>query len=381
MYHFVMNHQNNTVLSRRLFIAISSMAFAGCVISSKKVYSTKLGRLMFSFLTGTPLKHYIMLMDLDANRSEIFETPHNIHSLEPYDLNNDIFVGAPRVGSYYSMVDLKTLKTHPYEMPKDLMLMGHSAVTPDGKFICATARKEKTGTNCIAFLDKKTFQPFETVDLPEGYPPNHDCKFLPNSNLLATTAAQNISLVDYKTKKVRIEKVAFENPMSQVRHFTVGPDGKLAIQSNSMFGVEPSSLHYQDGAVVTYDPGRNESRVLDPTVAGENIFDRELVDFQFDETGEFFAVTAQNYHYVTFWNFKTGKLIANIPLHFPIRVTLSANKDYFIIITGKGLRYIHAKTLKLNESMNQFEALIEERIFKNYLNGIYTVVAHRQTIA
>ena len=376
---------SNTILSRRLFLTISAAAVSSCALIPKGLIdsnssSSSLGKLIFTFDVGSPQKFYVVIMDLDANKIQKIETPANIHFLEHFDRENNLLIGTNKTGEYLSVVNSATGTVKTHSMGSAYNLMGHTAFSADKRFLCATARRIVDDKNCIVILDQKTFAILDAIVLPDSYPPNHDCKFIPGTTMLVTTGGQNIELVDRVNKTVNIVKVPFTNPESQVRHFTVSKDGDMSFQSNVMYGNEPKSLTYSLGAVVTYDRKKNAAQVLDPVIEGVNIFNRELIDFQFSGDGETVAVTAKNYNYVTFWNFKTGKLIKSVDIPYPVRVTLSKNEKYFVIISGHGLRYITTSTLELKTSMNQFDDMFNETIYEPATHGTYLSITHRQTI-
>lgn len=376
---------SNTILSRRLFLTISAAAVSSCAFLPKGLLSAEsssqsLGKLLFTFDMGSPQKFYIMMMDLDTNKLQKIETPANIHFLEHLDRENNILIGTNKTGQFLSIVNSATGSVQTHTMDSAYSLMGHTAFSADKRFLCATARRLEDEKNCVVILDQKTYAIIDTILLPDSYPPNHDCKFIPGTTTLVTTGGQNIEFIDMVNKTVNIVKVPFANPESQIRHFTVSKDGDMSFQSNVMYGNEPKSLAYSLGAVVTYDHKKKAAEVLDPVVGSVNIFNRELIDFQFSRDGETVAVTAKNYNYVTFWNFKTGKLIKSIDIPYPVRVVLSKNEKYFIVISGHGLRYIATNTLELDKSMNQFDDVFNETFYEPATHGTYLSITHRQTI-
>lgn len=374
-----------TKLSRRTLIAIAGIAAAGVAAEYKfgifNSKDAKKGKYFFTFWSSTT-GNYLLVVDFDNNKIQELQMPQNVHFFEKFDLENNLFLGANRTGAYLTRLDLSKNSFEVFEPDARYSLMGHVAFSKNKKYLCATARKEDgdVKTNSIVLLDQKTFKVTDAIELPGGYPPHHDCKFIPGTDILATTADQNISFVDMTTKNVRTEKVQFENALPQVRHFSLSDKGDMAIQSNMMFGTEPTSLTYSDGAIVVHEFATQQSRVLNPVVKDENVFNREMLDFEFSPEGDFFASIARDYNYITFWNFKTGEHLKSVQIKSPIRIMKSKDRNHFIVLTGYGLRFINIKTLEVDTSLNLFDKEITNSLANRVLGGEYIVVAHRQLV-
>ncbi len=372
-------------LSRRTLLALAGLAAAGAAAEYKfgifNSNNPKKGKYFFTFWSNVS-GNYLMVVDFEKKSIQEFKMPQNAHFFEKFDVEKQIYLGTNRTGSYLTKLDLSKNSFEVFEPDTSYSLMGHVAYSKNKKYLCATARKEdkEAKVNSIVLLDQTTFKVIDAIELPGGYPPHHDCKFLPNTEILATTADQNISFVDMNSKTVRVQKVPFENPLQNVRHFSLSDKGDLAIQSNVMFGTEPTSLAYSDGAIVVHENSSNQTRVLNPVVNDMNIYNREMLDFEFSPNGDFFASLARDYNYVTFWDFKTGQHFKSVPMKAPIRIIKSNDRSHFIVLTGYGLRFINTKTLEVDTTMNMFDQEITNSLVNRVLAGEYIVVAHRQLV-
>lgn len=99
-------------------------------------------------------------------------------------------------------------------------------------------------------MDPSSLAIQKSIRLPDCNPSQHDCRFLPDSHVIATTGGNLISYVDIKTERVDVDRVENLAADSGIRHFAMASDGSLIMQANRITDLG-SRISIAPGATMT----------------------------------------------------------------------------------------------------------------------------------
>ena len=348
-----------SALDRRKFLALSALSAAGLATWTQLAFKaeTRRGRLAMTY--ETPAENGVALMNLDSGEFKTFRTPCNVHYIETSKKNPHFGIGANKYGRDFAEIDLLTgtvVKAH--EVDEDLSLMGHMALSDDGRLLCATAT-DATNRNVILKMDPTNFQILKRIIVGAENPAPHDLRFLQGSKTLLTTSARALTYVDFSTNDVTHRSVEDLVADCVIRHFGANQKGDVAIQANSITDLNTPAWKYGKGQIVTasHDANSRPNRVRTLHPTGDFIpeFERELLDFAFSADGTIIGATMNRQPLVTFWDVNTGQIVQALRIPGANRIGLTHNRSHFMVFSRYGVRYISATTLKHDPKLDQFD--------------------------
>lgn len=349
-----MAKNQDAYISRRTFLNVSALSALSFACQSKFILpqsqrSRRLGTIYQSYQHDGPNgeKSGLLIVNLDEAIVTNFETRFNVHYLEPI-ADGDIAIGANKYGPNYLVFDFrKNQVLQSYQVPQTTSLMGHMSMSPDQKYLVATAVENLSKPqNRIIYLDPQTFTPKDFVDVNDFFPAPHDIRFNANSKTFVTTGGQKILIVDAAKKSIE-SRWAAQLVMGQVlRHFAMSPHGNLAIQANHISGFDALRWDYSQGAIICSDSRETQTSIL-RFPGMHKSYDHEVYDFAFGPDGAMVCATASQDRFVSFWNYATGELLKTIELPDPpVRTTLSRNGEFFVFLSTTGVYFVDSQNLR-----------------------------------
>jgi hypothetical protein len=337
----------------------------------------KKGRGRLAMTYETPAGNGVALMNLDSGAFHTFATPFNIHYIETSKKFLRFAVGANKYGRNFAEFDLENRTvTRTHQVDEDLSLMGHMAISDDGKAFCATAI-DSSNRNLILKIDPKNFQILKRINIGADNPAPHDLRFIRGSRTLLTTSANQLTHIDFATSEVRRTPVSDLARGSVVRHFGISEEGRVAIQANSIGDLEKPIWKYGRAEIVTASHNEQAQaenvRTLHPTGEFVAEFEKELLDFAFSADGSIFGATMNHQPLVTFWDFSTGQMRRAIQIPGANRIGLTFDQSHFMVFTRFGVRYISARTLEHVPTLDQFDIELAQLFPKS----VVPVFAHK----
>ena len=308
-----------------------------------------------------------MHLDLDVGKATNIETATDVHDISFRAEERNCGVGANKSGRNITCFDFQAgVIDKVHEVPGRYFLLGHMVYSDDGRFLVATAvdttrPKTHASKNSLLVLNPLNFEIEKIISLPYCEIPQHDCRFLPNSHTLVTTGGHEIAHVDVASGIVRAATVPNLASKTVIRHFGLHESGRLAVQANAISDFNTPEWKYGDGQIVLAELTPERERRIQIPDRLRSEFDREILDLCFEPSGTFFAVSLNRGHEVTFWNFARGEMIAVIKFEDEVRrIASSRDGEHFVVVTGRGLRYVSTANFTHDSSLDQFDEIFAE---------------------
>lgn len=222
---------------------------------------------------------------------------------------------------------------------------GHSAFSPDGKFLYTTEAIVGDGskTGVLAIRDGESFELLGSEFPTHGVAP-HDCLLVDNGDTLIVTNGggaygdatrrPSVAYVDVRTGKLR-RLLDFKNDMINAGHLAITSKGELVCISAPRDGIDrdidgnpnPAWL----GAIGFYHPDKNELIAANDPITKK--MRGETLSVAIHEPSMIVAATNPDADLVTFWDFRTGRLVHKIEGEFkhPRGISLTLDGTHFAL--------------------------------------------------
>ncbi|MCF6227874.1 MAG: DUF1513 domain-containing protein [Planctomycetes bacterium] len=211
---------------------------------------------------------------------------------------------------------------------------GHGAFSPDGKTLYAAETDIKDDyKGVVGVRDGESFEyqgDFETY----GKAP-HDCHLIDDGATLVFTNSGgpfgtkdlgSVTYVDVKTKKLK-RKVEITNPELNAGHMTFLSNGDFVVVSAPRNGMTKQKA---PGNISFYDHESDTLRIADDPIRTKMI--SETLSVAVHEPSGIVAATNPIGNIITFWEFKTGKLVHSTEDYTkPRGVSLTKDGAHFAI--------------------------------------------------
>lgn len=239
----------------------------------------------------------------------------------------------------------------------DREFYGHGAFTPDGKTLFAAEAIVGDGSydGVIAVRDGSSFElqgEFPTF----GIAP-HDCHLVDEGKTLVITnggapldadgpeGEPCISYVDIKSRELR-QKLTFRNKRVNAGHIAITGKGEVACVSAPRGGIADTAPDWL-GSIHFFDPVKGRMTEPDDPVLGK--MKGETLSVAIHEPSMIVGATNPSGDLITFWDFRTGKLVKAIEGEFkwPRGISCTLDRKFFVVTyhQSTSLVLIDAETL------------------------------------
>lgn len=346
-------------ISRKSFLQLSSLFLFSCAaktILPKTTINTRPTKLYLPYnrlIPEVPHKNGLLIVDLCNHSIQSIEMPFSIHLLETSNLNKSLSLGANKYGRYFIEFDLQEQKLiQVHQTPKGIDLSGHMQFSHDDRYLCATAIDTyKNYTDCVLTLNPKNFKIEDIIYLKKGKPSHHDCHFVDQTYILATTANNSIDFVDV-SKKINLESSFDLNPKSQqLRHLIINKQGHIALQSNTI-NTKTNPWGYSQAQIATLEKETQNKVILDLKSIDPELSNAEILDFTFDQNGKVLAATHGLTHKISFWDFDSKKLIKILELPEGVmRISYDSYSAKYIVAATSHIFFVDQHSLEVTDKI------------------------------
>ncbi len=338
-------------LSRRKFIIRGLLAFpiVNNVLGITQVFA-KTGAKQEIILGGGQyidpkthkIQHVFSVYNLTNNEKSIINMdflPHGI-CLQP---NNPLIISIfEKKGPHACEFDLSTLtvsrviKTDP-----NRHFYGHGTYSKDGKLLYCTETYLDTRDGIIAVRDAKTLN--YLAEFPTYGKEPHECLLTDKGKTLIITngggdlegLAPSITYVDIKTARL-IEQVTLTNARINTGHLALGQNNNLIVVSAPRAGLETTDL---GGVSIRNKTNALLDSISKPSAIASRMKGEALSVVVYEPT-QIAAVTHPSGNMVTFWSLNDHKLLKSMDLQSPRGVTLTTEKNAFVISYSKNAKML-----------------------------------------
>ncbi|MCB9893003.1 MAG: DUF1513 domain-containing protein [Planctomycetes bacterium] len=233
---------------------------------------------------------------------------------------------------------------------------GHSAFSPDGKlWYCTEADTEDGSYNgVLAIRDAQSMELRDQTFPTHGVSP-HDCILIDDGATLVITNGGGpvghadepacVAYVNVKTGEAR-KLLKFKNDKINAGHIAMTSRGELVCVSAPRDGIDSASDDWR-GAITFYHPDKDSFVTADDPIRSQ--MKGETLSVAINEKTMIVAATNPAGNIVTFWDFKTGKLVKSLTdFKSPRGISLSLDGRWFILTHDQAtnLTRIDADTLE-----------------------------------
>lgn len=297
------------------------------------------------------------------------------HGISPNPVKPGTAVIFEKHGKGSCEVDLLKVKvTRRIKTVADREFYGHGAFTPDGKTLFAAEAIVGDGSydGVIAVRDGESFElqgEFPTF----GIAP-HDCHLVDDGRTLVITNGGApldaegdpcISYVDIKSREMR-QKLVFRNKRINAGHIAITGKGEVACVSAPRGGIADKAADWL-GSIHFYDPARGSMTEPDDPILGK--MRGETLSVAIHEPSMIVGATNPSADLLTFWDFRTGKLVKSIQGEFkwPRGISCTLDRKFFVVTydTATSLILIDAQTL---------EPVASSKVPESYISGSHNLV-------
>ena len=232
---------------------------------------------------------------------------------------------------------------------------GHSAFSPDGKLWYCTEANTEDGSydGVLAVRDAASLELRDKTFPTHGVSP-HDCILIDDGDTLVITngggpvsaadAPAGVAYVNVKTGEAR-KVLKFKDSKINAGHITMTSRGELVCVSAPREGIADTSDDWR-GAITFYHPDKDQFVTADDPIRQK--MKGETLSVAIHEETMVVGATNPSGDLVTFWDFKTGKLIKAITdLLWPRGISLTLDGRWFVVTHDQAthLTLIDAQTL------------------------------------
>lgn len=301
---------------------------------------------------------FIGIVDLDADKPQA-RTINDVgflgHGFSPNPVKPTTAVVCEKHGQGCCEVDLvqgKVLRRVRTTQGREFY--GHGAFTPDGKlFYCTEAEVgDSSYAGVLAVRDGESFE-LKAENFPTHGVAPHDCILVDDGATLVITNGggpvtspdepAGIAYVDVKTGAAR-RVLKFRDEAINAGHIAITARGEVACVSAPREGIpqtkegEPNPAWL--GAISFYDPATDKLVTAEDPIRTK--MKGETLSVAIHEPSMVVAATNPAGDLVTFWDFKTGKLVHKIEgdLKWPRGISLTLDGNYFAVTYDRETRLV-----------------------------------------
>lgn len=233
---------------------------------------------------------------------------------------------------------------------------GHSSFSPDGKLWYCTEAETGDGSyhGVLAVRDADSLELRDKTFPTHGVAP-HDCILIDNGATLVITNGGGpldrddelpcVAYVDVKTGEAR-RVLKFSNRKINAGHIAMTSRGELVCVSAPREGIPNGDPDYL-GAISFYDPAKDAVTTAQDPVRAK--MKGETLSVAINEKTMIVGATNPAGNIVTFWDFRSGKLVRQYEeFKSPRGISMSLNGKYFVLTHDQAtqLTLIDAETLE-----------------------------------
>lgn len=234
-----------------------------------------------------------------------------------------------------AQIDMKTGKTlKVIKTTSNREFYGHGAFSPDGKILFAAETDiEDDYKGVVGVRDGESFE--YLGDFPTFGTAPHDCHLIDDGATLVFTNGGgdfgsddfgSVTYVDVKSEQLK-ETVKISDPEINAGHMTILSNGDFVVVSAPRNNLKRKNA---TGNISFYDRATEKLRIADDPICKQMI--SETLSVAVHEESGVVAATNPAGHIVTFWDFKTGKLVHSIDtLKWPRGIALTKDGAHFAI--------------------------------------------------
>lgn len=321
-------------------------------------------------------QYWVGIVDLDDELPKV-RTISDIHFFGHGVSPNPVKPGAAVIfekhGKGCAEVDLRQARTlRKIETVRGREFYGHGAFTPDGKTLYATETiiGDNSYQGVVAIRDGESF------DLMGNFPTfgiaPHDCILIDDGNTLVITNGggplgnenelPSVTYVDVPTQSLK-KKLTFPTREINAGHLAITARGDLVVVSAPRDGMDTM----KPGSISFYSPGGEVRTVVDEPVRAKML--SETLSVAIHEPSMIVGATNPKGHLITFWDFKTGKLIKSLDGAYknPRGISVTLDNRYFVVTYDQ-------QTHMVLLDAETFEPVQETFIDQTFMSGSHNLV-------
>jgi hypothetical protein len=372
--------------SRRQFIATSAaasgLAIAGCSPASKpkedkssvnsggntKANIVKPTGTVCGFAKAQAGRFFVGITNLDTRKITFSQNIEFLgHGLSRNPVKPDSGVAFEKHGPGCAQIDLKTgnmlKKIH---VTAGRQFYGHGAFSPDGKtlYSAETEVENLSYKGVVGVRDGESFE--YKHDFPTYGLAPHDCHLVDDGETLVFTNGGGafgtkdfgcVTYVDVKTKAHK-KTVKISDPELNAGHMTFLSNGDFVVVS-----APRKSLNKRNapGNISFYDRATGQLRIADDPIRRKMLL--ETLSIAVHEPSGIVAATNPSGNIVTFWDFKSGKLVHS---------TEDFTKPRGVALTSDGAHFVVThKDADQNGNAVLLMTLLDAQTLMPVSNGVY----------
>ena len=297
------------------------------------------------------------------------------HGFTPNPRKPHLAVISEKHGKGACEVDLAARRVTRYlKTAEEREFYGHGAYTADGRtlFLAESVVKDRSYAGVVAVYDGESFEPKGTFR-SYGLAP-HDMILVDDGATLVITNgggpegsgdAPCITFVDVKTQELK-QRLVFPNARVNAGHIAITSRGEIACVSAPREGMDSGAPDFL-GNITFYDPADGKMRTSEHEIVKK--MKAETLSVAIHEPTMTVGATTPAGNLVTFWEFKTGRLIKAFDGDFkkPRGISVTLDGRYFVLTHDEktNLILIDAQTL---------EPVSELKVETSYMAGSHNYV-------
>jgi hypothetical protein len=301
-------------------------------------YPTKQGTLI-GFGQAADSTRFIGTVDLDANRTVKMETDIDFlgHGFAPNPARPHLAVISQKHGKGCVEWDMKARRvTRKLATAPDREFYGHGAFTPDGRtlFLAESIVGDHSYRGVITIRDGDSYE--IKGEFPSHGTAPHDTILVDDGATLVITNGGGhidtddlpcVTYVDVRTRELK-RRLTFPTPRINAGHLAITARGELVVVSAPREGLDKTAPDFC-GGISFYTPGGEMRTAKDPIGARMK---SETLSVAIHEPTMIVAATNPAGHLVTFWDFRTGKLVKHLDqFKDPRGISVTLNRKYFAL--------------------------------------------------
>lgn len=336
-------------------------------------------------LSGGKKAWFVGIVNLDAEvpqAATINDIDFVGHGFTPNPVKPNTMVVCEKHGPGCCEIDLVKRKVlRKIKTTAGRQFYGHGAFSPDAKlFYCTEAETgDYSYKGVLAVRDGDSFE-LRSENFPTHGVAPHDCILVDNGDTLVITNGggpvdkpdepASVAYVDVKSGKAR-RVLKFRDDKINAGHIAITGKGELVCVSAPRDGVEqkiddkpnPAWL----GAISFYDPATDKLVTADDPIRAK--MKGETLSVAIHEPSMIVAATNPAGDLITFWDFKTARLVHSIEGEFkwPRGISLTLDGNYFAVTYDQQthLALIDAQTFKVIE---------QSKVDTTFISGSHNIV-------
>lgn len=320
----------------------ANVAVSNAPLDPLRVYPAKNG-VVIGFGKAADNTHFIGSIDLDADRAVKMQTDIDFlgHGFAPNPARRHLAVISQKHGKGCVEWDMKARKvTRKLATTADREFYGHGAFTPDGKtlFLAESVVGDSSYRGVVTIRDGDSYE--IKGEFPSHGTAPHDTLLIDDGATLVITNGGGpvstddlpcVTYVDVKSRELK-KKLTFKTPRINAGHLAITPKGELVVVSAPREGMNSGAPDFC-GNISFYSPGGEVRTAEDPINARMKA---ETLSVAIHEPSMVVGATNPAGHIVTFWDFKTGKLVKYLDqFKDPRGISVTLNRKYFVLTYDK----------------------------------------------